>query len=148
MDAYRTAIREGYPEVEARELTSSIAALDFHAQGWAGPVMIPPGEIPEHVERHRDFFDRHDIDESHPLGVFTPPGGLPDAPETPRTTRRRRVPPRRGRLGRRHLRGRAAGRTATVTYRQAGISVPGHDSSDLATLATTHNGRSGKRSPG
>lgn len=83
MDAYLTAIREGYPEVEARELTSTMAALDFHAHGWAELLMIPPEEIPKHVERHRDFFDRHDIDESRPLGVFTPPGGLPDAPETP-----------------------------------------------------------------
>lgn len=82
LDAYRSALREGYPEAEAREITHVQATWDFQNHGWGDLVEFPPGERDTYHERYRGFFDRHDASPEDPFGDFAP-AGLPDAPATP-----------------------------------------------------------------
>lgn len=82
LDMYVAALREGYPEAEAREITHIVAAWEFMNQGWGELLEIPPAETDDYYERYAPFFRRYGITPEEPLGEFTPSGGLPDAPET------------------------------------------------------------------
>ena len=83
MDAYLAALREGYSEAEAREITHVQANFDFYNHGWTEMMEIPSDELGGHYERYREFFERHGIEIDDPLGEFEPPGGVPAAPSTP-----------------------------------------------------------------
>ncbi|PSQ42292.1 hypothetical protein BRD17_09035 [Halobacteriales archaeon SW_7_68_16] len=82
MDTYLAALRAGYPEAEAREITHVQANFEFYNHGWTEMMEFPADEIETHYERHRDFFDRHDITIADPLGEFRT-GEIPAAPATP-----------------------------------------------------------------
>lgn len=82
IDVYLQALREGYPEAQAREITHIQGSWAFIERGWGDLVEFPPEEARAYYERYADFFDRHDCSPDDPLGEFLP-GGLPDAPETP-----------------------------------------------------------------
>lgn len=83
LNAYVRATKEGYPEAQAREITHVLATWDFVDHGWGELIEYPPEEASEYYERYRDFYERHGCSPGNPLGEFEPPGGLPDAPETP-----------------------------------------------------------------
>ncbi|QKY21191.1 hypothetical protein B4589_012700 [Halolamina sp. CBA1230] len=83
IDVYREALREGYPEAQAREITHIQGSWTFIQQGWGELVEFPPEEADAYYERYEDFFDRHGCSPENPLGEFAPPSGLPDTPETP-----------------------------------------------------------------
>ncbi len=83
MDTYLAALDHGYPEAKAREITHLQANLEFLLNGWTEMMEIPPGEVPEHVQRYAAFLDEHGISPQDPLGTFEPPNGLPWAPRTP-----------------------------------------------------------------
>jgi hypothetical protein len=83
MDAYLAALREGYDEAEAREITHVMANFDFYNHGWTEMMEFPTDEVEAHYERHEEFFGRHGITIDDPLGEFRPPEGVPDAPSTP-----------------------------------------------------------------
>lgn len=83
IDVYRRALREGYPEAQAREITHVQATWAFANHGWGELLEFPPGERTDYFERYREFFERHDCTPEDPLGEFAPADGLPDAPETP-----------------------------------------------------------------
>ncbi|MFC7201541.1 DUF6149 family protein [Halospeciosus flavus] len=83
IDMYLAALQEGYDEATAREMTHIVGTFDFYDHGWAEMMEFPPEEVQAHYERHREFFERHDISVVDPLGEFEPAGGLPDAPATP-----------------------------------------------------------------
>ncbi|MFC7165554.1 DUF6149 family protein [Halospeciosus flavus] len=83
IDVYEQALDEGFPEAEAREITHIQGDHDFYNHGWAEYLEVPPEELDEHWERYADFYERHGCTPEDPLGEFAPPGGLPDAPETP-----------------------------------------------------------------
>ena len=83
MDAYLEALRAGYPESEAREITHVQANFDFYNHGWTEMMEFPTDEVEPHFERYREFFEAHGITIDDPLGEFRPSGGIPDAPSTP-----------------------------------------------------------------
>jgi len=83
IDAYLAALSEGYPEAEAREITHVMAAWEFSNHGWGELLEFPPEERDDYYEKYENFYDAHDADPDDPLGAFSPPGGLPYAPETP-----------------------------------------------------------------
>lgn len=83
LDGYVRASKEGYPEANAREITHIQATWHFADLGWAELLEFPPREADDYYARYRDFYDRHGCSPSDPFGEFAPPGGLPDAPETP-----------------------------------------------------------------
>ncbi|WP_276298852.1 DUF6149 family protein [Halorussus lipolyticus] len=83
MDTYLTALQEGAPEAEAREITHIQANFDFYNHGWTEMMEFPSDELDQHYDRYAEFFDRHGIAIEDPLGEFMPAGGIPDAPSTP-----------------------------------------------------------------
>ncbi|WP_136686747.1 DUF6149 family protein [Halorhabdus amylolytica] len=83
MDTYVAALKEGYPEAEAREITHAQANFDFYNHGWTEMMEFPVEEVEIHYDRYADFFESHGITIDDPLGEFAPAGGLPDAPSTP-----------------------------------------------------------------
>ena len=83
IDVYLRALREGYPESEAREITHIQASWDFQNHGWGELIEFPPEEREAYYERYREFYDRYDATPENPFGTFAPPAGLPSAPETP-----------------------------------------------------------------
>jgi len=85
MDTYLAALRAGYPEAEAREITHAQANFDFFNHGWTEMMEIPGEELEPHYRRYEEFFSEHGITIDDPLGEFRPPGGIADAPATPET---------------------------------------------------------------
>jgi len=83
MDAYLTALQEGAPEAEAREITHVQANFDFYNHGWTEMMEFPVDELGDHYDRYETFFERHGIAIDDPLGAFAPPDGVPEAPSTP-----------------------------------------------------------------
>ena len=83
IDTYLAALREGYPEAQAREITHIQGTWTFVDHGWGELLEFPPEEATVYYERYEEFFDRHGCSPEAPLGEFAPAGGLPDAPETP-----------------------------------------------------------------
>ena len=83
MDSYLAALRSGYSEAEAREITHVQANFDFYNHGWTEMMEIPIDELEAHYERYRDFFTTHEITIDDPLGEFAPDGGVTEAPSTP-----------------------------------------------------------------
>jgi hypothetical protein len=83
VETYRVALEAGYGEAEAREMTHVQANFDFYNHGWTEMMEFPTDEVEAHYERHREFFDAHEITIDDPLGGFRPEGGLADAPATP-----------------------------------------------------------------
>ena len=82
IDAYEAALREGYTEAEAREITHIQANLDFAARGWTEMMEFPVSEVDAPLDRYADFFEAHGIAADDPLGEFEP-ADFPDAPATP-----------------------------------------------------------------
>ena len=83
MDAYVAALRAGYPEAEAREITHVQANFQFFRQGWTEMMEIPAEELETHYRRYESFFTEHGIRIDEPLGSFRPADGITDAPATP-----------------------------------------------------------------
>jgi hypothetical protein len=83
MGAYLAALREGFTEAEAREITHVQANFDFYNHGWVEMMEFPTDEVTAHYERYEAFFERHDVTIDDPLGAFRPAGGVADAPSTP-----------------------------------------------------------------
>ena len=83
VDTYLRALQDGYSEAEAREITHIQANFDFYNHGWTEMMEFPADEVETHYERYEDFFETWDITIDDPLGQFSPPGGLPEAPSTP-----------------------------------------------------------------
>ena len=82
VDAYREGIEAGRPEAGARERVHVMANLAFHERGWTELLEFPPSEFGPHLERHREFLDRHDVSRVDPTGDFRS-APLPPAPTTP-----------------------------------------------------------------
>lgn len=83
IDAYLRALKDGYSEAKAREITHVQANFDFYNHGWTEMMEFPADELEAHYDRYREFFETWDITIDDPLGQFEPPEGLPDAPSTP-----------------------------------------------------------------
>jgi len=83
MDTYVAALNAGFPEAEAREITHIQANFDFYNHGWTEMMEFPSDELTEHHERYGDFFAKHGITISDPLGTFRPADGVTEAPSTP-----------------------------------------------------------------
>jgi len=83
MDTYVAALEDGFPEAEAREITHVQANFDFYNHGWTEMMEFPADELVEHQERYGDFFGKHGITISDPLGTFRPADGITEAPSTP-----------------------------------------------------------------
>jgi hypothetical protein len=83
VDTYLAALRAGYPEAAAREITHVQANFDFYNHGWTEMMEFPTDELEAHYERYRDFFATHDITIDDPLGSFRPADGVASAPSTP-----------------------------------------------------------------
>ncbi len=83
MDTYLEALRAGFSEAEAREITHIQANFDFYNHGWTEMMEFPADELEAHYERYREFFETWDITIADPLGEFEPAGGIPEAPSTP-----------------------------------------------------------------
>jgi len=83
MDTYLEALRAGYSEAEAREITHIQANFDFYNHGWTEMMEFPADELETHYERYQDFFEIWDITIADPLGEFEPQGGIPSARSTP-----------------------------------------------------------------
>jgi len=83
MDTYVQALRDGYPEAEAREITHIQANFDFYNRGWTEMMEFPSDELEKHYERYATFFETYDISIDDPLGDFRPDDGIADAPSTP-----------------------------------------------------------------
>jgi hypothetical protein len=83
MDTYLRALREGYPEAEAREITHIQANFDFYNHGWTEMMEFPADELDEHHDRYETFFAEYGITIEDPLGEFRPTGGVADASSTP-----------------------------------------------------------------
>ena len=83
MDSYLEALRAGYSEAEAREITHIQANFDFYNHGWTEMMEFPADELEAHYDRYRKFFETWGITIDNPLGDFKPDGGIPDAPSTP-----------------------------------------------------------------
>ncbi|EMA44019.1 DUF6149 family protein [Halococcus saccharolyticus] len=82
-DTYTAALKAGFTEAEAREITHIQGNFDFYNHGWTEMMEIPADEIEAHYDRYRDFFSHYDITIADPLGSFAPRGGIPEAPSTP-----------------------------------------------------------------
>ncbi|MFC3957971.1 DUF6149 family protein [Halovivax cerinus] len=82
VDTYLEALRAGYDEAAAREITHLQANFDFYNHGWTEMMEIPVDELDAHFDRYADFFDAWGITIADPLGEFAT-GPLPDAPSTP-----------------------------------------------------------------
>ena len=82
MDTYVAALRAGYPEAEAREVTHIQANFDFFTHGWTEMMEIPAGELEDHYRRYEGFFTEHGITIDDPLGEFAPATGVTEAPTT------------------------------------------------------------------
>jgi len=83
VDAYLAALRAGYPEAEAREITHVQANFDFYNHGWTEMMEFPTAELEPHYDRYREFFATHGITIDDPLGEFRPADGVAAAPSTP-----------------------------------------------------------------
>jgi hypothetical protein len=83
MDSYVAALRAGYTETEAREITHVQANFEFFTHGWTEMMEIPGDELEAHYRRYEQFFVRHGITIDDPLGDFHPADGIAAAPETP-----------------------------------------------------------------
>ena len=83
MDTYVAALRAGFTEAQAREITHVQANFDFFVHGWTEMMEIPGDELEAHYRRYEEFFVEHAITIDDPLGEFRPPEGIADAPETP-----------------------------------------------------------------
>jgi hypothetical protein len=83
VDTYLAALRAGYPEAAAREITHVQANFDFYNHGWTEMMEFPTDELEAHYERYRDFFEAHGITIADPLGEFRPENGVASAPSTP-----------------------------------------------------------------
>ncbi len=83
MDTYLEALRAGYSEAEAREITHIQANFDFYNHGWTEMMEFPASELEDHYARYEEFFSTWGITIADPLGEFEPEGGIPDAPSTP-----------------------------------------------------------------
>jgi hypothetical protein len=83
MDTYVAALDAGYPEAEAREITHVQANFDFYNHGWTEMMEFPSDELQDHYDRYAEFFERHGITISAPLGSFAPADGVTEAPSTP-----------------------------------------------------------------
>mgnify|MGYP000182062946 CR=1 FL=1 len=83
MDTYVTALEDGYPEAEAREITHIQANFAFYNHGWTEMMEFPSDELDVHYDRYAEFFGSHSIAIDEPLGEFEPGDGLPSAPSTP-----------------------------------------------------------------
>jgi hypothetical protein len=83
MDSYVAALKAGYTEAEAREITHVQANFDFFAHGWIEMMEIPGDELEEHYRRYEEFFQDHGITIDDSLGEFAPAGGVSEAPATP-----------------------------------------------------------------
>jgi hypothetical protein len=83
METYLTALQEGAPEAEAREITHIQANFDFYNHGWTEMMEFPSDELDDHYERYETFFERHGVSIDDPLGDFEPAGDIPEAPSTP-----------------------------------------------------------------
>ncbi|EMA49235.1 MULTISPECIES: DUF6149 family protein [Halococcus] len=82
-DSYTAALKAGFTEAEAREITHIQANFDFYNHGWTEMMEIPADEIEAHYDRYHEFFSQYDITIADPLGSFAPRGGIPEAPSTP-----------------------------------------------------------------
>jgi hypothetical protein len=83
IDIYTDALKAGYTEATAREITHILANFDFYNHGWTEMMEFPAVELAEHFDRHRDFFEANGITIDHPLGEYHPPTGIAEAPSTP-----------------------------------------------------------------
>ena len=83
MDTYVAALRAGFTEAQAREITHVQANFDFFVHGWTEMMEIPGDELEAHYRRYEEFFVEHGITIDDPLGEFRPADGIADAPETP-----------------------------------------------------------------
>jgi len=83
MDAYVRASKEGYPEIEAREITHVMGNWEFIQRGWGEFLEFPPREAEAYYRRYQGFYDRHGCSPETPLGEFASKDGLPSAPDTP-----------------------------------------------------------------
>ena len=83
VDTYLAALRAGYPEAEAREITHVQANFDFYNHGWTEMMEFPSDELDDHYERYADFFEAHGITIDDPLGEFRPANDIASAPSTP-----------------------------------------------------------------
>ena len=83
MDTYVAALEDGFPEAEAREITHVQANFDFYNHGWTEMMEFPVDELQAHYDRYEEFFGKHGITISDPLGSFRPAGGVAEAPSTP-----------------------------------------------------------------
>ncbi len=83
MDTYIAALEDGFPEAEAREITHIQANFDFYNHGWTEMMEFPADELQAHYDRYEEFFGKHGITISDPLGEFRPAGGVAEAPSTP-----------------------------------------------------------------
>ncbi len=82
MDTYLQALKEGYSEAEAREITHIQANFDFYNHGWTEMMEFPGDELEDHYERYRSFFKTWGIRIDDPLGEFHN-RTVPEAPSTP-----------------------------------------------------------------
>ncbi len=82
MDTYLQALREGYSEAEAREITHIQANFDFYNHGWTEMMEFPGDELEGHYERYQSFFETWGITIDDPLGEFRN-RTVPEAPSTP-----------------------------------------------------------------
>jgi hypothetical protein len=83
MDTYVAALRAGFTEAQAREITHVQANFDFFVHGWTEMMEIPGDELEAHYRRYEEFFVEHAITIDDPLGEFRPADGIADAPATP-----------------------------------------------------------------
>jgi len=82
MDTYVAALDADFTEAEARETPHVQANFEFYNHGWTEMMEFPVDELPEHYERYRDFFERHDVTVDDPLGEFRT-RTVSEAPSTP-----------------------------------------------------------------
>lgn len=82
MDTYIAALRAGYPEAEAREITHIQANFAFYNHGWTEMMEFPADELETHYARYERFFQDHAISIDDPLGEFRK-REIPSAPATP-----------------------------------------------------------------
>ncbi|WP_276254564.1 DUF6149 family protein [Halomontanus rarus] len=82
MDTYLEALRAGYSEAEAREITHVQANFDFYNHGWTEMMEFPGDELEDHYERYEEFFTTWGITIDDPLGEFRN-REIAEAPSTP-----------------------------------------------------------------
>ena len=83
IDIYVSALRAGFPEAEAREMTHVLANFDFYNHGWTEMMEFPADEVEQHYDRYAEFFEVNGITIDLPLGDFRPRAGIEEAPSTP-----------------------------------------------------------------